>query len=147
MLKVYALFAQIFYGEIMKKLFVITCLFFLVACNMKGYNSTTNKFSDEELLLIYQIYDKIIESNEFRLLKLLYETLPKDIFIKKNKKQIIKSNKRIDIQQSQSEIEKLNLNKQIELANNNVNLFFENKLAVSDVFDINSLAKYFSILE
>ena len=56
-------------------------------------------------------------------------------------------NKRIDIQQSQSEIEKLNLNKQIELVNNNVNLFFENKLAVSDVFDVNSLAKYFSILD
>ena len=66
--------------------------------NLKYIIGEDIKFSDEELLLIYQIYDKIIESNEFRLLKLLYETLPKDIFIKKNKKQIIKSNKRIDIQ-------------------------------------------------
>ena len=33
---------------LMKKLLVISFLFFLVACNMKGYNTTTNKFSKEE---------------------------------------------------------------------------------------------------
>ena len=67
MLKVYALFAQICYGEIMKKLFVITCLFFLVACNMKGYNSTTNKFSDEEASknFLKKLHNSMTSADEF----------------------------------------------------------------------------------
>ena len=55
-------------------------------------------FTDQELKLLESYYLKIIQSNEFRLCKLLYNSLPKDIFKKMFKnKQIIKSQKRIDI--------------------------------------------------
>jgi len=51
----------------MKKLFVILSLFLLVACNMKGYNSGTNKFSKEEASknFLKKLHNSMISADEF----------------------------------------------------------------------------------
>ena len=51
----------------MKKLFVILSLFLLVACNMKGYNSGTNKFSEEEASknFLKKLHNSMISTDEF----------------------------------------------------------------------------------
>lgn len=63
-------------------------------------------FTDEEFKLLDEYYEKIINSNEFKLMKLLYKSIPDDIkeqFYQRfkqstmNSKQIIRSNKTIDI--------------------------------------------------
>jgi DnaJ-class molecular chaperone len=63
------------------------------------YLFSSIEFSDQELKILESYYLKIIQSNEFKLCKLLYHSLPKNIFKKLFKnKQLIKSQKRIDIQ-------------------------------------------------
>ena len=44
-----------------------------------GLHPTTIHFSDNELDLIHKYYRQIIDSTEFKLLKLLYYSLPKHI--------------------------------------------------------------------
>ncbi len=65
-------------------------------------------FTDEEFKLLDEYYEKIVNSNEFKLMKLLYKSIPDNIkeqFYQrfkqstKNTKQIIRSNKTIDITQ------------------------------------------------
>ena len=54
------------------------------------------ELSNDDINIILNIYKKITDTNEYKLLKLLYKCLPRVIFRNK-KKQIIKSHKRIDI--------------------------------------------------
>ena len=58
------------------------------------------QFTKEEMELLETYYHKLIQSNEFKLCQMLFNSLPRDIFKKKqtNNKQLIKSEKRIDIQ-------------------------------------------------
>ena len=51
----------------MNKLLVISFLFFLVACNMKGYNTATNKFSKEEESknFLKKLHNRMISADEF----------------------------------------------------------------------------------
>tara|TARA_B100001094_G_C18049789_1_gene729425 strand:- start:18 stop:602 length:585 start_codon:yes stop_codon:yes gene_type:complete len=58
--------------------------------------------NETDLFIINHYYERIIQSNEYKLFHLLYQSLPKDILtkkkLKKNKlKQMIQSNKKIDI--------------------------------------------------
>jgi len=62
------------------------------------------QFTEEEYELLEKYYHKIINSLEFRLFKLIYESIPKDVkvnlwnkFKKENSKQIIVAPKSIDI--------------------------------------------------
>lgn len=54
------------------------------------------ELSDDDIEIILNIYNRFTDTNEYKLLKLLYKCLPRDIF-KKKEKQIVKSHKRIDI--------------------------------------------------
>ena len=50
-------------------------------------------------------------------------------------------------QQTANEIIDNKLNNQINIVNNNINLFFTGYFKTSKVFDLQSLAKYFAIID
>lgn len=61
-------------------------------------------FTEEDIELLDKYYKKLINSQEFKLLKLLYNSIPQNVktdiwnkFKKVSKKQIVKANKSIDI--------------------------------------------------
>ena len=64
------------------------------------------EFTEEDHLLLEKYYQQLIQSNEFKLMKLLYRSIPDESkqslwrrFKKRNRKDIIKSQKTIDITQ------------------------------------------------
>ena len=64
------------------------------------------EFTEEDHRLLEKYYQQLIQSNEFRLMKLLYKSIPDEFkqalwnrFKKRNSKDIIKSQKTIDITQ------------------------------------------------
>ena len=64
------------------------------------------EFTEEDHRLLEQYYQQLIQSNEFKLMKLLYKSIPDESkqslwrrFKKRNRKDIIKSQKTIDITQ------------------------------------------------
>ena len=58
------------------------------------------ELTDNDIYIINHYYEKIIESNEYKLFQLLYQSLPVDVLKKRKikKRQIISCNKKIDIQ-------------------------------------------------
>tara|TARA_Y100000768_G_C23976573_1_gene683386 strand:- start:2200 stop:2781 length:582 start_codon:yes stop_codon:yes gene_type:complete len=64
------------------------------------------EFTEEDHLLLEKYYQQLIQSNEFKLMKLLYRSIPDESkqslwrrFKKRNRKDIIRSQKTIDITQ------------------------------------------------
>lgn len=62
------------------------------------------EFTEEDIIILDHYYNKLINSNEFKLMKLLYESIPKNVkneiwnkFKKTNQLHIVKAQKSIDI--------------------------------------------------